>query len=306
MRTSPHESLTRIDYSETALSPPLKREADSPEWKSHKSSPRKKTSLTPGRVGVPINHRVGCEAESALAEDPSIELSPNKKAQFVKTRLAKASITVGNEVRKHISEELPILAEYEVYVKGLDWSPGHHKNMMGNLIRLMSYYANGEPYTFHPNMFQNVSKFYFVSTLEELNCSGETIKKYLEATRSFIRFLVFIDRYHIVQSAIMRIDRYAEHLQKHKNKVAATERKVRLSRSSLEQSINQLCQLVTDFNERLKPKVDAYFKSIEGKDRSEIAITPKELKMVNMYFFLNLGHRPCVFVGFPIDQYMAA
>ena len=130
----------------------------------------------------------------------------------------------------------------------------------------MGYYANGEPYTFHPNMFQNVSKFYsFVSTLEESNCSGETIKKYLEITRSFIRFLVFIDRYHTVQSAIMRIDCYAEHLSKRKNKVVAAEPIVRLSRSSLEKSKNQLCLLVTDFTERLKPKVDAYFKSIEGK-----------------------------------------
>ena len=28
--------------------------------------------------------------------------------------------------------------------------------------------------------------------------------------------------------------------------------------------------------------------------------------MYFFYFFLRLGHRPCVFVGFPIDQYRAA
>ena len=118
--------------------------------------------------------------------------------------------------------------------------------------------------------------------------------------------LVFINRYHTVQSAIMRIDRYAEMISKRKNKVINAERMVRMSWTNLEESKNQLVRLITDYTEHLKPSVDAYFKSIEGKERSEIIrTTAKELRMVNVYFFyffLRLGHRLCMFEQFPIDR----
>ena len=117
--------------------------------------------------------------------------------------------------------------------------------------------------------------------------------------------LVFINRYHTVKSAIMRIDRYAEMISKRKNKVINAECMVRMSRTNLEESKNQLVPLITDYTEHLKPSVDAYFKSREGKERSDIRITAKELRMVNVYFFyffLRLGHRLCMFEQFPIDR----
>ena len=307
LRTSPRGGLPRIDYSETALSPPLKREADSPKGKSHKSSPRIKT---PGRVGVPINLRVGAEAEAAVAEDPTIELESNVQSQLVKSRLAKVNIAVGCDVNKNIVKEFPLMAEYEVYAKGMSWSPGHHTNMIGNLTRVMGYYTDGNPYTFYPDLLNDAPKFFsFVSSLEEAGCKSETIKKYMEACRSFFKFLYTDLKYQSVHATIGRLDRYAETVQKRKNKQANTERKVRLSRSNLDDSKIHLRQAFTDMKDRLKPKVDAFFESIEGKDRSEIAITPQQLQMVNVYFFcffLRLGHRPCAFVRFPISMYKLA
>ena len=166
------------------------------------------------------------------------------------------------------------------------------------------------PYTFQTDMLNDAQIFFsFVSSLEDAGCKSETIKKYMEASRSFFKFLYTDLKYQSVHATIGRLDRYAETVQKRKNKQANTERKVRLSRSNLDDSKEQLRQAVTDMKDRLKPKVDAFFESIEGKDRSEIAITPQQLQMVNVYFFcffLRLGHRPCAFIRFPISMYKLA
>ena len=307
LRSSPRGGLPRIDYNETALSPPLRREADSPKGKSNKSSPRIKT---PGRVGVPINLRVGREAEAALAEDPTIELESNVRSQLVKKRLQKMNISVGCEKTKHLLDEMPLLIEYLVYAKGMCWSPDHHTNMIGNLTRMFGFYTGGIPYTFQTDMLHDVQKFYsFVSSLEDAGCKSETVKKYMEAARTFFKFLYTDLKYQTNHEAIRRLDIYAESVQKRKNKQANTERKVRLSRSNLDESKAQLRQVVTDMKDRLKPKVDAFFESIEGKDRSEIAITAQQLQMVNVYFFcffLRLGHRPIAFLKFPLSMYKLA
>ena len=307
LRSSPRGGLPRIDYNETALSPPLRREADSPKGKSNKSSPRIKT---PGRVGVPINLRVGVEAEAALAEDPTIELESNVRSQLVKIRLQKRNISVGCERTKHLLDEMPLMREYLVYAKGMCWSPDHHTNMIGNLTRMLGFYTDGIPYTFQTDMLHDAQKFYsFVSSLEDAGCKSETIKKYMEAARTFFKFLYTDLKYQTNHEAIRRLDIYAESVQKRKNKQANTERKVRLSRSNLDESKEQLRQVVTDMKDRLKPKVDAFFESIEGKDRSEIAITAQQLQMVNVYFFcffLRLGHRPVAFLKFPLSMYKLA
>ena len=170
---------------------------------------------------------MGAEAESAVAEDPTIELAPNVKSQLVKNRLAKVHIAVGTDVTSNIVEEFPLMAEYEVYAKGMHWSPGHHSNMIGNLIREMSYYTEGKPYTFHPNMLNDSSTlFSLVSSLEEAGCKSETIKKYMEAVRSFFRFLHTDLKYESVHTAIGRLDRYAETVQK--RKTSSTTQSVRL------------------------------------------------------------------------------
>ena len=308
LRTSPRKNLTHIDYSETALSPPLKRVADSPEGKPPKSP--KSAPLTTGKGGVPINRRVGLEAEAALQETPSIELHPNKKMELVKAKLANVSIAVGNDVRKRIVLEHPLLAEWDTFLFGLELSPAHIKNQIGNFIRLMNYYTNGNPYDFTPDLMSDVPKFHrFVKNLEEANCASETIKKYMDSVRNFVKFIIHIDRYPHLENSLYRVNVHAEMVAKRTNKRIKQERMARLSRADYEKSKDQLVRLVTDFNERLRPRVDAYFKDIEGKERSEIEVNAQSLKMVNIYFFyyfLRLGHRPCVFEYFPIDRYRDA
>ena len=313
LRTSSRKNLTRIDYSETALSPPHKRVADSSEGKSPKSpksAPHKKTSLTPDIGGVPINRRVGLEAEAALQETPSIELPPNKKMELVKAKLANVSIAVGNDVRKRIVLEHPLLAEWDIFLFGLELSPAHIKNQIGNFIRLMNYYTDGNPYDFTPDLMSDVPKFHrFVQNLEEANCASETIKKYMDSVRNFVKFIIHIDRYPHLDCSLFGVRVHAEMVAKRTNKRIKQERMARLSRADYEKSKDQLVRLVTDFNERLRPRVDAYFKGIEGKERSEIEVNAQSLKMVNIYFFyyfLRLGYMPCVFEYFPIDRYRDA